>query len=198
MFHDRIVDVIQRKCRQRKIIPSSTSPTHQEGFQSGTGQYLPCAAASIIIDTLTGNAYRIGGNINFNIFFPIFFVKIYTNNNIHGVFDLIGYIFKELVSVGQADHITVIVTADIDFTALCVGITANPFQIFVFPFAFPFDILALRHLCHRPYSYFFHGSYKHCACFYTVGCKIRCSVCLRQRLWYNACRAEPGFRCPSA
>lgn len=154
VFHDRIVDVIQRKCRQRKIIPSSTSPTHQEGFQSGTGQYLPCAAASIIIDTLTGNAYRIGGNINFNIFFPIFFVKIYTNNNTHGVSDLIGYIFKELVSVGQADHITVIVTADIDFTALCVGITANPFQIFVFPFAFPFvwfGIFSLKaHIdCHR-------------------------------------------------
>ena len=32
----------------------------------------------------------------------------------------------------QADHIAVIVTAVIDFATLCVGITANLFQVFVF------------------------------------------------------------------
>ena len=32
----------------------------------------------------------------------------------------------------QADHIAVIVTAVIDFVTLCVGITANLFQVFVF------------------------------------------------------------------
>ena len=197
-FYGGIVNIIQRKGRQRKIIPCCATLTHQKGFQSGTGQNLPCAAASIIIDTLAGNAYRIGRNINLDVFFSVFFVKIDTDDNAHSISDLVGYIFKELAGIGQADHITVIVTANIDFTTLCVGITANPFQIFVFPFAFPFNVLALRHFRHRPYPCFCHGSYKHYTYSCTADCRRLHSVCLPQRSANNACRYGWAFPCRSA
>ena len=146
MPDDIVINIIKGERWERKIVPGSTALTHQKRFERRTCQHLFCASASVIVCTLAGYTYGICRNINFNVVLTAFSQEIDYNDNAHRIPHFVRNIFEEFAGVTQANYISLVITADIYFPALSICIAANPLKVFVFPFAFPFNILAFRHI----------------------------------------------------
>lgn len=178
MSHRFVVHIVQRKSRERQIVPGRAPLAHEEGFQRRAGQNLPGAAAAVVVDALAGNTDGIRRHVDLDVFFAVLVQKVDTDNDTHRIPDFVGNVLQQLAGIRQADDVSFVIAANIDFPALCVSVAANPFQIFVLPFAFPFRVLALRHFRHRPVLSVFPGSYRH----YTGSCTVRCKT-RRWRGW---------------
>ena len=140
-----IINITDFKGRQWQVIPRGTVFTHQKRFQRRAIQNLFRAAAPVVIDTLIGNTDRISRYIDFNIRQPVLLQLIDSNNNPHAITDLIRDFFHQPFGIFYANNFSVIVTADIDLTTLSVGKTAHPFQVFIAPGLFIFDVLRFSH-----------------------------------------------------
>lgn len=175
MSHRFVVHIVQRKSRERQIVPGRAPLAHEEGFQSRTGQNLPGTAAAVVVDAFAGDADGIRWHVDLDVFLAVLIQKVDADNNSHRIPDFVGNVLQQLAGIRQADDVSFVIAANIDFPALCVSVAANPFQIFVLPFAFPFRVLALRHFRHRPVLSVFPGFYKH----YTGSCTVRC----KKRRW---------------
>ena len=175
MSHRFVVHIVQRKSRERQIVPGRAPLAHEEGFQRRAGQNLPGAAAAVVVDALAGNTDGIRRHIDLDVFFAVLVQKVDTDNDTHRIPDFVGNVLQQLAGIGQANDVSLVIATNIDFPALRVSVAANPFQIFVLPLAFPFRVLALRHFRHRPVLSVFPGFYKH----YTGSCTVRC----KKRRW---------------
>ena len=104
MLNDIVVNIIKGECRERKIVPRSTALTHQKRFKRRTCQHLFCTSAAVIVYTLTGYAYGICRNINFNVVLTAFSQEIDANDNAHRIPHFVRNIFEELTGVAHQLH----------------------------------------------------------------------------------------------
>ena len=94
-----IVHIIQRKSRERQIVPSRATLSHEEGFQRRAGQNLPGTAAAVVVDTLAGDADGIRRHVDLNIFLAVLVQQVDADNNTHRIPDFVGNVLQQLAGV---------------------------------------------------------------------------------------------------
>jgi hypothetical protein len=57
----------------------------------------------------------------------------------------VGYIFQKLFVISNTFYCSLIIYANVNLSALCIGKAANPFQVFIPPRLFVCYVLVLRH-----------------------------------------------------
>jgi hypothetical protein len=58
--------------------------------------------------------------------FVVFLQKIDFGGNSQLIFDFVGNFLYQIFVIGNANHFSIVVFADIDFTSLYIGEAANP------------------------------------------------------------------------
>ena len=99
MSHRFVIHIIQRKSRERQIVPSRAPLSHEEGFQRRAGQNLPGTAAAVVVDTLAGDADGIRWHVDLDVFLAVLIQKVDADNNSHRIPNFIGNVLQQLAGV---------------------------------------------------------------------------------------------------
>jgi hypothetical protein len=73
-------------------------------------------------------------------------VQIHFHSNANCVSNSIGNLIHQPFIISYTNYPSVIVLANKDYTTLCIGKTANPFQVVIVPTLFVFYVLLFGHL----------------------------------------------------
>ena len=99
MSHRFVVHIVQRKSRERQIVPGRAPLAHEEGFQRRAGQNLPGTAAAVVVDTLAGDADGIRWHVDLDVFLAVLIQKVDADNNSHRIPNFIGNVLQQLAGV---------------------------------------------------------------------------------------------------
>ena len=101
--------------------------------QCETAQLLLCVSASKMV--FASIIYGIINGIDFylNIIKAAFAKSVHADDQSQSGLDLIRDVNHQLINILYANNFPCVINADIDDAAVCVGESANPFEIFVFP-----------------------------------------------------------------
>ena len=98
-----------------------------------------------MVFSVVGDGYLIGWGVNLKVRASLLLFEINVTNDAQVTADFAGNLFQKFCGLAHADHLTLVIYADIDDASLCISKSADPFEIFISPTFFVLRVLLFRH-----------------------------------------------------
>ena len=145
------IQVLEADVRLRHVVPGSAVFLQQKTAKRRASEHLLGAAAPIVEFAFVADWIGVGINRDFQILPAVFRLQVHVHHDAQQRLRLVGDFFKQPENAFHSNHLAPIILADLQYAALRVGEAANPFQVFVPPRPFPFDVLAFIHVASSLY-----------------------------------------------